>query len=55
MGLTNRREEILKEMPAIKSSVTKSKNGKFIIQKTTITTVKPKEYFEAILENRATD
>ena len=49
MGLTNKREEILKAMPTIKNSVTKSKNGKFIVQKTTITTVKPIAYYEAIM------
>lgn len=54
MGLTNRREEILKAMPAIKNSVTRSKNGKFIIQRTTITTVKPVAYYEALITSKAT-
>lgn len=50
MGLTNKREELLKEMPAIKCSVSKSKDGKWVMHKTTITHIKPAKYYEAVLE-----
>ena len=50
MGLTNKKEEQLKEMPNIRSSVTRSQDGRFVIQKTTISTVKPVEYYRAIVK-----
>ena len=49
MGLTYRKEEQLRKMPKIESTITRSKDGRFIIQKTTITNVKPVEYYEAVL------
>lgn len=54
MGLTNKREEILKRMPLIESSFQKSKNGKFVIHKTVITTIRPVAYFEKIVQNEGT-
>ena len=36
-------------MPLIQTFVTKSKDGKWVINKTTITTIKPVQYFETIL------
>jgi hypothetical protein len=41
----------LKNMPLIQTNVSKSKDGKWIINKTTITTIKPIQYFETILAN----
>jgi len=52
MGLTNRKEEQLREMPIIRSSIGKSKDGKYIIQRTTITSIKPVVYYEAVLGGR---
>lgn len=49
MGLTNKKEEQLKRMPVIETSIMKSKDGKFLVHKTTITTIKPIQYYEAIL------
>ncbi len=49
MGLTNAKEEQLKEMPKIKSAVKKSKDGKYVIHETRITHIKPAAYYEAIL------
>lgn len=51
MGLSNKLEERLKQMPTIESGFTKSKDGKFVIHKTTITTVRPIQYFEKVLES----
>jgi hypothetical protein len=51
MGLSNRKEEELKRMPRIQSRIKTSKNGRYIIQQTVITNVKPIEYYNAILAN----
>ncbi len=51
MGLSNKREEQLKQMPLMRSRVTKSKDGKFLIHKVEITTIKPAAYYEAVLRN----
>ncbi len=42
--------EQLNKMPIIESHINKSDDGKWIIQKVTITTIKPVKYFEKILE-----
>ncbi len=52
MGLTNKKEEQLRKMPLIKATTLKSKDGKYLIQKTEIITIKPMAYFEAILHNK---
>lgn len=54
MGLSNKKEEQLKAMPRIESGFQKSKDGKYIIHKTTITTIRPVQYFEKVLENEGT-
>ncbi len=54
MGLSNKKEEQLKQMPRIESGFTKSKDGKYIIHKTTITTIRPVQYFEKVLDNEGT-
>jgi len=41
----------LKKMPVIQTVIFKSKDGKFIVNKTTITDIKPVNYFQAVLEN----
>jgi hypothetical protein len=51
MGLTNKKEEQLKRMPLIESKVLKSKDGKYVIHRTTITTIRPVAYFEKVLES----
>ena len=52
MGLTNKKEEQLKKMPLIRTKVTKSKDGRYLIHKTEILTVRPLAYYEAILNNK---
>lgn len=51
MGLSNKKEEQLKKMPIIQSRIRASRNGRYIIQQTVITNVKPIEYYQAILAN----
>ena len=51
MGLTNKKEEQLRQMPIIQNRIKTSKNGRFMIQQTIITSVKPIEYYRAVLAN----
>lgn len=51
MGLTNNKEEQLKKMPLIETKVVKSKDGKYIIHRTVITSIKPVAYYNTILES----
>lgn len=39
-------------MPIIRSTVTKSRDGRFIIQRTTLTHIKPVGYYEAIINSK---
>ncbi|MGM5488250.1 MAG: hypothetical protein ACQESG_04840 [Nanobdellota archaeon] len=50
MGLTNKREEQIKKMPYIETKVEKSKDGRYLINRTTITHVRPVEYYQAVLD-----
>jgi hypothetical protein len=49
MGLTNKKEDQLRELPSIRSTVGKSKDGKHLIHRTTITHIKPIAYYEAVI------
>jgi hypothetical protein len=40
-------------MPIIRTSVGKSKDGKFVVTRTTITYIKPLAYYEAVLAGKA--
>lgn len=51
MGLTYKKEQQLKRMPIIQGRIKASRNGRYIIQQTVITNVKPIEYYNAILAN----
>ena len=51
MGLTNKKEQQLRKMPLIESTFSKSKDGKYLIHKTVITTIRPTAYFEKIIES----
>jgi hypothetical protein len=55
MGLSNRKEEQLKEMPIIRTSVGRSKDGKFIVHRTTLTHIKPSAYYDAVLSGKQQD
>lgn len=52
MGLSEKREQALKTMPIIKTDVFKSKDGKFLIHKTSIVHIKPMNYYKAIVEQK---
>lgn len=54
MGLTNKKEEQLRKMPVIQTGFSKSKDGKYLIHKTTITTIRPLAYFEKVLASEGT-
>ena len=54
MGLTNKKEQQLKQMPRIESRFQKSKDGKYLIHKTTITTIRPIAYFEKVIQSEGT-
>jgi hypothetical protein len=51
MGLSNKLEEQLRKMPKIEAKLTKSKDGRFLIEKVVITTIRPVAYMKAVLEN----
>jgi hypothetical protein len=51
MGLTSKKEEQLRRMPLIQNKIKASRNGRYIIQQTVITSIKPIEYYNAILAN----
>jgi len=55
MGLTTKKEEQLKAMPQIESRISKSKDGRFVVHKTTITNIKPAAYYEAVLKDDGTE
>lgn len=52
MGLSNKKEEQLRQMPIIKTKVTKSKDGKFLVHRTELVTIRPMAYYEAIVSNK---
>ncbi|MEA2036948.1 MAG: hypothetical protein U9O94_05535 [Nanoarchaeota archaeon] len=43
--------EQLNKMPIVESTVGKSDDGKWVIQKTTITSIKPTKYYQKMLES----
>ncbi len=51
MGLSNKKEEELRKMPRIQNRIKASRNGRYIIQQTVITSIKPIEYYNAVLAN----
>ncbi len=54
MGLTNKKEEQLRRMPLMESRFMKSKNGKYLIHQTIITTIRPMQYFEKVIAGEGT-
>jgi hypothetical protein len=52
MGLTNKKEDQLRRMPIIKASILKSKDGKYLIHRTEITTIRPMAYYDAVLNGK---
>ncbi len=51
MGLTNKKEEQLRKMPIIENVIRKSKDGRYLIHKVIITTIRPMAYYKAIIDN----
>ncbi len=49
MELTEKKIEQLLRQPIIESRVTKSKDGQWVIHRTTVTDIKPVKYFEAVM------
>ena len=49
--LGKKRLEALRKMPLIETTIRKSKDGSYLINKTTITSIKPVEYFQAVLDS----
>lgn len=45
------KEKQLKKMPQVETKIRKSKDGKFIINQTIITSIKPVAYFETVLKS----
>lgn len=54
MGLTNKKEEQIRRMPLIESKFKKSKDGKYLVHTTTITTIRPVAYFEKVVSSEGT-
>jgi hypothetical protein len=52
MGLTNKKEEQLRKMPIVQARIMKSKDGKYLIHRTEITTIRPMAYYDAILNSK---
>ena len=53
MVFTQKKEEQLRKMPAMEAKVLKSKDGKYVIHKTIITTIRPVEYYKKVLSNES--
>ena len=51
MGLSNKKEEQIRQMPLIKNKISRSKDGRFLIHRTEIVHIKPTAYYEAVLRN----
>lgn len=52
MGLTNKKEEQLRKMPIVQARTMKSKDGKYLIHRVEITTIRPMAYYETILHGK---
>jgi len=53
--LTPTKIEQLNKMPIVESTVGKSDDGKWVIHKTTITSIKPIKYYEKMLARAAAE
>jgi len=55
MGLSDKKEEQLREQPIIRTTVRKSEDGKYMVTKTEITYIKPVAYYAAILSSERSE
>ncbi len=51
MSFSEQKEEQLKQMPVVRTKVSKSKDGKYVMHTTEITSIKPVSYYEAVLSS----
>jgi len=51
MGLSSRKEEVLKAMPKIETKIEKIPGKNLLVHRTTITDVRPIAYYNAVIEN----
>lgn len=51
MIIGDKKLEQLKKMPAIVATTRKSSCGKYIVNKVTITDIKPVKYFQTVIDN----
>ena len=51
MGLSYAKEEQLRKQPILEQFIRKSEDGKYIVSKTVITSIRPVQYFEKVLAN----
>ena len=51
MVLTTKQEMKLKDMPLIETRISKSKDGKYLLHRTVMTTIRPMSYYEAVLSD----
>ena len=51
MSLTEKQKERVRNMPIVESSVRKSQDGKFLVHKTEINSIKPVQYYEAVIKD----
>lgn len=52
MELSEKKIEQLLRQPIIESRATKSKDGQWVIHRTTVTDIKPVKYFEAVMSGK---
>jgi hypothetical protein len=52
---TPQRQPFPKDTPVMESTVSVSKDGRYLIHRTTITHIKPVAYYEAVLRGRTTN
>ena len=55
LTIGKKRLENLKKMPLVETTVRKSKDGNYIVNKTTFTTIKPIQYYETVLSSEPSE
>jgi hypothetical protein len=55
MGFDEKRAEQLRNMPIIETKISKSKDGRFVLHKTLITDIKPREYYDKVFDGAAAE
>ena len=55
MGLTNKKEKQLRKMPIVETKVFKSRDGRFVVHKTSIVSIKPTAYYQKVVGTSTED